>query len=225
MGLRRALDEGKGRARMTGKCKVMMMALLAMFVLSTVAASGASGSEWLSLGGVAVTKSESATTAGSTLFLVVKIPALEGGGLIDILCDSQLLGTVNTGGAGTITLSENLAGTELDTVVCEVSKSTNSICKAGTSVKVTTDGLPWTTKLVLSGTTIFNDLSATEVGYSVTCSSITNKCVVGLELEKFVKNVATGAEFEFAQLEKAACTIGGEGTASGRGIVEKFLAN
>jgi hypothetical protein len=207
-----------------GKYKVMMMALLAAFALSAVVASGASAHEWLTLGGVAITKAENATTTGSLGLIVKKIPALEGGGELTVLCDGQFLGVVNVFGF-TIGLIENLAGTELDIILCEVSKSTNSICKAGTSVKVTADGLPWEGKLILSGTTILQDISATEVGYSVTCSGITNKCVVPLELTKFVKNVATGAEFAFEELEKASCSIGGEGFAKGKGIVEKFLAN
>jgi hypothetical protein len=207
------------------KYKVMMMALLAVFALSAVAASGASAHEWLTLSGTAITKTEKATTTGSLGLIVKKIPALEGGGELTVLCDGQFLGTVGLLGVDKTELTENLAGTELDTVVCEVSKSTNSICKAGTSVKVAAAGLPWESKLVLSGTTIFDDLSATEVGYSVTCSGISNKCVVPLELTKFVKNVATGAEFAFEELEKASCSIGGEGFAKGKGIVEKFLAN
>jgi hypothetical protein len=209
-----------------GKYKVMMMALLAVFALSAVVASGASAHEWLTLSGTAITKTEtSVKTVGSLGWIVKKIPALEGGGEITILCDEQLLGTVGVGGVDSIELIENLAGTELNKVKCEVSKSTNSICKAGTLVIFTAVGLPWASKLVLSGTTIFDDLSATEVGFSVECNGISNKCTVTLELTKFLKNVATGAEFEFAELEKASCSIGGEGFAKGSGITLKFLAN
>jgi hypothetical protein len=224
MGLSRASDEGKGRTKIMGKYKVTMMALLAVVALSAVVASGASAHEWLTLAGTAITKTEPATSKGSLALIVKKIPAIEGGGEITVLCDGQFLGTVGPAGVDSIELIENLAGTELNKIDCEVSKSSNGICKGGL-VLVTAVGLPWATKLVLSGSTIFDDISATKVGYSVSCSGISNECTVTLELSKFVKNTSTGAEFEFAELEKAGCTIGGEGFVKGKGITEKFLAN
>ncbi len=210
---------------MMGKYKVMLLVLLAAFVFSAVAAAGASAHEWLTLAGVAIGKNENSTTSGSWALKVKKIPALEGGGELTTLCDGQLLGSVGPKGSDTVTLVESLTGTEQDKLKCEVSASTNSICKAGTLVIVTPAGLPWSTLLILLGTEVFDDLAAKEVGYSVTCSSITNKCTVPLELSKFIKNVASGAEFEFNELKIFACSIGGEGTIKGRFTTLNFLAN
>ncbi len=209
---------------MMGKYRVMLVALLAVFAFSAVAASAASAHEWLTLGGAAIAKNEAATTTGSWSLRVIKIPALEGGGELTILCDGQLLGTVGPKGSDTITLVESLTGTEQDKLKCEVSASTNSVCKAGTLVILTPAGLPWSSLLILLGAEVFDDLAAKEVGYSTTCA-ITNKCVVSLELPKFVKNVASGSEFEFDEFKALICITGSEVTAKGKVTVLNFLAN
>ncbi len=93
-----------------GKYKVMLLALLAVFAFSAVAAAGASAHEWLTLGGVAIGKNEPSTTSGSLALKVKKIPALEGGGELTVLCDGQFLGSVGPKGSDTVTLIESFNG-------------------------------------------------------------------------------------------------------------------
>jgi len=200
-----------------------MMALLAVFAVSAIAVSSASAAhEWLTLGGAKImSAAENATTDGTIELHNNKIPSLFGGGALTVLCMGQFLGTVGPGSADTITLFESLTATEQDKLSCTVSKSTNTICTEGTLVTVTPVNLPWATKLVLTGTTIFDDITASKggaFGYGVTCKSITDECTNSLELSSFVKNISTGAEFNFNEVEKASCTIG-EGFLSAKGGV------
>jgi len=205
-----------------------MMALLAVFAVSAVAASGASAHEWLKLNGEKVTAEEPSKTVGSIALHNRKIPALEGSGEIVVLCMGQFLGTVGPGTADSITGFESLTSTETNKLKCEVSTSTNSICKTGTSVTVEPVNLPWATKLTLTSTTIFDDITAAkggEFGYKVTCNGIANECKNSLELSAFEKNISTGSTFAFREAEKAACAFGEGVVSAAGGLVEKFLVN
>jgi hypothetical protein len=206
------------------KIKTVMLASVAVLGLSAVAASGASAHEWLTLAGLKVTSATNATTTGTLEWRNVKIPALEGGGEIVVLCMGQFLGTVGPGAVDSVTLVENLSAGEQDKLKCEISKSTNSICKVGTLVIVTPLGLPWKTELVLEGTTILDKTTATTVGYEVNCNGIANKCTNTEELSRLKANVAAGAEFEFFSSRKATCTFG-EGFLNGTDTTLNFLAN
>lgn len=202
------------------KIHMVGLALVAVLAFGAMSVASASAAEWLTLGGAALTKAEAATTKGSLLLHNKKIPALEGGGELTVTCAGSFVGTVGPGAADTVTEVLGTKG-EVNEVACEVTASTNSICKAGQKVVVKPVHLPWTTKLITVGTEIFDEATATgNPGYGVTCVSITNTCT-GLEESKFIKNLATGAEFSFIEKNKATCSFG-EGFISGTGVAEGF---
>ncbi|HTA96915.1 MAG TPA: hypothetical protein VK730_04665 [Solirubrobacteraceae bacterium] len=215
------------------KSQILGAMLLAVCAFSAVAASGASAHEWLTLAGAKVTKAEEAKFPGSFALHNRKIPALFGGGELTMLCMYESYLTVDNN-SNVILLITNLTGGEIDKVKCEVSTSTNSICKAGTSVTVSGDNLAgekeehWNGELILSGTSILDDITAPEggkeVGYTVTCNSINNLCGVTLETAKFKKNESSGAVLTFNEEHVATCTVG-EGTLFGEGTVLGFLVN
>jgi hypothetical protein len=206
------------------KLKAVLFMSATVLVLVAVAVPGASAHEWLTLAGAKVTSGTGATTVGTLELKNTKIPALEGGGEIDLLCMGQLLITVGPGAGDVTILIEDLSAAEQDKLKCETSKSTNGTCKAGTLVIVTPLGLPWSTELVLEGTTILDKTTATTVGYEVNCNGIANKCTSTEELSRLKGNAAAGAEFEFFSAKKATCTFG-EGFVNGSGTTLNFLAN
>ncbi len=209
------------------KLKSLIPAVLAISAMGAIMATSASAHEWLTLSGSKITKEESTTAPGTLALHIKKISALLGGGEMTLLWDYTLIARVVPGNPDTVrSLTVNLMGGEEDKVLAIMSASTNTICKSGTSVTVEPVGLPWNGEFKFSGSTILEDItkSGGAIGYKFTCSSISIECTGTLELEKFLKNVSTGAELALEELEKLTCTVG-EGFASGKRIVEKFLVN
>lgn len=212
----------------TPKKTVLYFSVVAILA-SAAFASGASAHEWLTLSGMKLTKTEAANIDSSWSLRVPKIGSLFGGGELTALCDGEFIGTVGVGAQDTITLLTNLTGGEEDKLKCEISKSTNTICKTGTLVVVEPDNLPWDTRLMLTaGGTLEDDIIALEggklVGITITCSSVKSLCGTSLEVSKLKNNLATGGEFELTEAEKGSCTFG-EGFFNGKEIVLGFLAN
>lgn len=210
------------------KLQIFAATIVAVLTVGAIAAAGASAHEWLTLAGAKLTKAESTEFTGTFAFKDTKIGALFGGGEVIVLCMGQLAGTVGTGAASEITLMENLSGGEQDDLECEVSKSTNTVCRTAARVVWLPENLPWRQSLVTINNVLYWDWVTIPAGrlvaWTYRCNNVTVLCGRELEIARFARNNAAGAEFAFEELEKSTCTIG-EGFMSGSGTVEKFLAN
>ena len=212
------------------KIHIIGLALVAAFAFSAVAVASASAHEWLTLAGVKVEKAEKSTADGLWLVHLKKIGALEGGGELAIHCEGSFDGTVGPGAADKVEKvlgTKGELGTKESPIKCEVTESTNSICKAKTAVNVETVHLGWATELLLIGSVLydhfFEEGTKGEPGYETTCNGIGVSCE-GLERAEFLANLATGAEFTFlGELKAEKCTFG-EGFVLGHLVVLGFLA-
>jgi hypothetical protein len=172
--------------------------------------------KWLSVGKEVKEAIESATDA--ELLIHHKLPSILGGGEIIVKCFDTFDGTENEGGLAKITkfLGPKSEESKID---CEISSSTNAICKAGELALVSALHLPWHTLLEMVGseeTVVDHFLSETGKvpGYAAECKSITIQCE-GLDRAEFTENLSSGAMFEFLGELTATCSDGGTGKLTG----------
>jgi hypothetical protein len=201
------------------KIQTITLALVAVLAFSAVAAASASAAkpEWLIAGKALIAKEPSATKG--------KVKLVHTGGITGsttVECDGEFTGTIGPGKEDTITAATDLTGKS--PVDCTVLVGNAFFCAAGSLALVTAIHLPWKTELLepVAGE-IRDDIlnsGAGEPGYKVVCNGVTVECE-GKTSSKFVKNVATGAEFVFdaKSEESKSCTDGGKAKIEGGGIV------
>lgn len=215
------------------KIQILGAAFFAVLAFGAVSAVSASAHLWLTLSGTDITSKTAVDGYSTDLTLITtKLPALLGGGEVQVLCDGASQGFVGPGAEDETTLLEELApGTKKDKEIdCTVKVSTNSLCKTGELALMTPINLPWHTELVLTGTgLVLDDITAPTggktVGYTISCKGLSNTCEVSLELIDLKGNTTEGADFEFKKYEKATCKSGGEGFAEGLTLILGVLAN
>jgi hypothetical protein len=207
------------------KLKTVMLVLMAVLAVSAVAASSASAQHvWLSEGKEVL--KETKGLWDGLLLLHHKFPAIVGGGEMTIHCTLQWHLIFDPLGLAKILLLLGLKGEETK-VDCEVSSSTNAICKAGELVLVNALHLPWHLLLELpSGMLrwVLLKESGKIPGVEAECKSIKISCE-GEERAKFVENTSSGSIFEFIGELSSTCSDGGTATLLGKGEVLGFQAS
>jgi hypothetical protein len=194
------------------KISIVGLSLFAVLAFSAVAAASAfAESEWL-IDGAVVTAATQSLSEGELLLCDDK------GGLsgqkVCVHCSGLDVGTVGPGKADKVTEITNLAGTSKDITDC----TNDENCPAPILVEAV--HLPWTTEVILSGTT-FRDLigpgTGGEPGYTVSCFGVSDTCTghTSTLLENKVAENDVLALFEPA-VEPGTCTRGG----AGQGLVE-----
>jgi hypothetical protein len=181
------------------KMQTLSTALIAVFMLSGIAASIATAAEWLK-NGEAVTKAEAATT-DANIIIIHKGGSL---GTAKIECSIKLTGTVSPEGKDEAKLVESLTGEQDLIGNCKV---VEGFCLGAVVHAIE---LPWATKLEEVSEKIWDK---TNFGYNVLCSfGIQVACSAISEKALFERNGANGAEFSYRGEEsgKITCSDGGE---------------
>jgi hypothetical protein len=208
------------------KFKTVMLALIAVFACSAMAAASASAAHvWLISGAEVKEGEEVNVLIDGSVMLHHQLPAIVGGGEITVTCTGQFHGTVNFKGLDKITSVLGLKG-ETSKLDCEVTKVVGTtLCKEKELALVSALHLPWHTQLLLvtiGGKEVVVDDLLSEAGkvpgYESECivSKIKVSCE-GADRSQFIKNTAGGSVFEFFGELKNGCSDGGTGTVLGSG--------
>jgi hypothetical protein len=139
------------------KIQILGAAFFAVLAFGAIVAASASATdEWLINGNlVGLGEQVHARVLGTWLLLALGFGGIS---VVHVVCNGVLLGTLNglnpSGiGTDTITLVENLAGTEKDLIKCKVLHGTGEeelgICSGSLEATVHALHLPWLTKLLL----------------------------------------------------------------------------
>jgi len=185
-------------------------AFIAVLAFSALAVASAGATLWLK-NGASLSTADPSTTHGTIIL------EHTGGttGTSTIECSGLFIGTVGPGAEDKVTEIENLTGTE---------KGTKIKCKAlaGCFVSepsVTAKKLPWTTELVLEAGVTWDKQTAAGngPGWEVECAFGIKVTCEHEEKAKFIKNGASGAEFNYEGKEsgEATCSDGGKGVVKG----------
>jgi hypothetical protein len=195
------------------KIQTLGIAILAVLAFGAVAVSNASAAEW-EAGGKGVTKVEPTNAHGA---IVVHH---EGGtfGNAEVECTGLFDGTVGPNGTDLIKLVLSLSGTSSEN---DLLKCTNVKSPCEGSPVVHYENLPWSTKLLVEGNLVFDDLEEGEApnnkgmpAYDVLCKVLFAEVL--LLCEELFKahvdgNLANGALFllEKANSLASKCSDGG----------------
>jgi hypothetical protein len=231
--LRKPVNQPSRDRSMQHMLRIQMigLALVAMLVISVVAAASASAEaplphEWL-IGGKLIASPVKIHSLGLLLLEDSKIPAIEGGP-VRVHCHGFDTGTIGPHALDLIeSITLELLGKK-DLILCLFDKEGG--CKSGTMPVALALHLPWHTELVLQGTEVRDLILADgngEPGWNITCTNILggvteDECLAeaGKPGSTSLKNVAAGVLGEFeAKSPNAKCTKGGEGAGVVRGTV------
>jgi hypothetical protein len=196
------------------KIQITGIAILVMLAFSSVIVSSASAAEW-EVEGKGVVQVVNVNSHGAIILVH------EGGtfGDVEVECTGLLDGTVGPNGTGLIRLVLSLSGssTENDLIKC-----TNIKAPCENTPTVHVENLPWLTKLLTVGTTIFTDFEEDESPFNKGIPALDVLCRVllqevfllclGLVRATFIGNLANGAllRWEKGNTLFAQCSDGGK---------------
>ncbi len=203
------------------RVQMIGVALVAVFAMSAVAATGASAHEWL-LGGKPITAAKTIMSKG-TLELTDDAAT---GGAVAVSCAGFDTGTVGPGAADLISkVTAEELGTN-NSITCTFVKK--GACE-GTTAKAVALALPWKTEIYSEGTETRDMITsdgAGSPGWGVTCKtllgSMEDKCTVALG-STALANVTGGVDATFEKKsQKASCSLGNStsGLVSGADFLE-----
>ncbi|MGN6373815.1 MAG: hypothetical protein ACTHM1_12655 [Solirubrobacteraceae bacterium] len=192
------------------KIRVICVAIMGVGLSALFVASASAGLGWLK-NGEAIAKAE-ATNSDVSIVLHKTGGSLGSG---EVRCNLVLKGTVGPSAVDEIAEVTDLAGSEKNLVKCE---RVSGFCFSPVMHALK---LPWKTELVLEAGVTWDQVTGVE--YEFLCTIGTVSCKFG-EKVKFIKNVSSGAEFEFAGEESGSgpCSDGGTsfitGTSTALGV-------
>ncbi|MGA8362905.1 MAG: hypothetical protein WB709_00115 [Solirubrobacteraceae bacterium] len=206
------------------RIQMIGLAVVAVVMMSAVAASGAfAAHQWL-INGAAIA---AATKVHSLGLLLLE----DSGTGTQLHCHGSAAGTVGPGAADlTQSITVELLGTN-DKIPCTFDKA--GLCKSNAAVTALAVNLPWKTEIVLVGTEIRDLLlsgGAGAPGWKVNCTNILGGGSEDICTEEAGKmattalaNVTAGVLATFdAKTVNASCTLGGKETGVVRGPVTTF---
>jgi hypothetical protein len=209
---------------MLRKIQLFHLTVLAVSAISVMFASVASAEVGLwAADGKEVTTELDATATGSLDLTDLGAP----GGAVTVDCEGALDGYVEAGGLDHISEVLYLGKKETENLIeCEVVKGHEGLCETGMLADVIPTGLPWESRLELSGAKFVDHTASVgggSLGYMVTCLTILGETLdecTQASAEQEMKEVSGGVEGVSKEEDTGNCSLGGnrEGDIEGSGL-------